>query len=224
MKKKSKTDVKEKSESYSRGRSLFNNIYFFIVLILLIGINGYFSSVITTAGVSYNAINYYDNFEENLDMYEKLDFKGQKILSKFFITKYTTYDVFKKNLIDDYKKDKKENKDYLNKSLYEKYEKYGETAIKAYYYSFVEPQYIGLNTFIIAIIFGITLVIMQVIYKYFSIRGIVLFSVVGCFIASLLILVDTNVDIYIIIPAIIIMLVNSLINYFVFDRKKVKKS
>ncbi len=218
-----KKKVKDVVEGPSKGKILFNNIYYFIIIIIVFGLIGYSIPVITTASAVSGTREYYEKFEENLDYYKDLDFSDQKLLSKLWITNYTTYNVVRKNIMNSYYATKDEDKNiYFNKL----YDKYGETAVKAYYDTFVYPQYSGLVMFNYLIIFGIFLVFMQMIYKYFYIKGIYISSIIIILITLFMSAISFSYFDYIFLelPALLIVLINCLVNYYVFDKKALKKS
>ena len=73
------------------------------------------------------------------------------------------------------------------------------------------------------LMFIIVIVIINLIYKKFSFNAAMFATALLVFgtISSLLI---TDIDFVLIIPVIILVFINICIDYFVFDRKKVKKS
>ena len=199
-----------------KNRKLFNYIFYTV----LVGVFTFFiifeTGFITSASVASNAHMFYEEFDNNIDIYEKLDYSKQLL-----IPKYSKYDYIKKRLINNIKDTKEDNEvNYLG----ELYNKYGETAIKAYYYCFIIPPFDILNYSMLNILmFIIVIVIINLIYKKFSFNAAMFATALLVFgtISSLLI---TDIDFVLIIPVIIIVFINICIDYFVFDRKKVKKS
>ena len=199
-----------------KNRKLFNYIFY----TALVGVFTFFivfeTGFITSASVASNAHMFYEEFDNNIDIYEKLDYSKQLL-----IPKYSKYDYVKKRLINNIKETKEDNEvNYLG----ELYNKYGETAIKAYYYCFIIPPFDIFNYSMLNILmFIIVIVIINLIYKKFSFNAAMFATALLVFgtISSLLI---TDIDFVLIIPVIIIVFINICIDYFVFDRKKVKKS
>ena len=199
-----------------KNRKLFNYIFY----TALVGVFTFFivfeTGFITSASVASNAHMFYEEFDNNIDIYEKLDYSKQLL-----IPKYSRYDYVKKRLINNIKEPKEDNEvNYLG----ELYNKYGETAIKAYYYCFIIPPFDIFNYSMLNILmFIIVIVIINLIYKKFSFNAAMFATALLVFgtISSLLI---TDIDFVLIIPVIIIVFINICIDYFVFDRKKVKKS
>jgi len=199
-----------------KNKNLFNLIFYSIVITILSLVFIYDNALITSSMSAYNAIRYYEDFEKNIDLYEKLDFSNQ-----LFIPKEYRYNNVKKNLLNGIQISKEEGEKYY---LDELYDKYGETALKAYYETFTVPMFssvISTSEKVLYFIFVIVVIIL--IYKRFSLKGALIASAV-IFLGSILFLIDTNRDISLIITLLIIALINVSINYFVFDKKQLKKS
>lgn len=199
-----------------KNKRLFNYIFYIVligvIIIFLIFVNGFISA----ASTSSNAFMYYEEFEDNIKMYEKLDYSKQLL-----VPKSSRYSYVKKNLLKRINETKKDNEERYFDELYDKY---GETAIKAYYYSFIEPNFQTFYFSIKYLLFSIiVIVLINLVYKKFSFNGAMLSSALLIFglLSSLLL---PNLDLDLLIPIVLVVFVNISINYFLFDRSKRKKS
>lgn len=199
-----------------KNKRLFNYIFYIVLIGVIIVFLTFENSVINTASVSSNAFMYYEEFEDNIKMYEKLDYSKQLL-----VPKYSSYSYVKKNLLKSINETKKDNEERYFDELYNKY---GETAIKAYYFSFIEPTFQTFYFSIEYLLFSIiVIVLINLVYKKFSFNGAMFSSALLIFglLSSLLL---PNLDLVLLIPIILVVFINICINYFLFDKGKTKKS
>ena len=199
-----------------KNKRLFNYIFYIVLIGVIIVFLTFENSVINTASVSSNAFMYYEEFEDNIKMYEKLDYSKQLLVPKF--SRYTYVKKFLLKRINEAKENNEEG--YFD----ELYDKYGETAIKAYYFSFIEPSFPTFYCSVVYLLISIIVIILiNLIYKKFSFNG-AMFSSFLLILGIISSLLFPNFDLTLIIPVILIVFINICINYFLFDKGKTKKS